>query len=464
MSGRGRLVRKGDRVSVLGLGVSGEAAALLAASLGARVYASDIKAGNGQEATAARLRDEGVEAEVGCHDMDRILASDLVVVSPGISPSSEVRHEVSIAGIPTVAEVELAYSRLGSRVIGVTGTNGKTTTTVLIGHLLRESGLTVETAGNVGRALSEVALSVNQPEWAVVELSSFQLADIENFATHIGVLLNLAPDHLDRYRDVTSYYGDKRRMFGTGTDGSRWVLNADDDEVMRLAADAPGTTYLFSLDGPVGEGAWLDAEDRLVARIDGESHRWAAADELLLLGRHNVANALAAGLVAALAGCSDEDIARGLRSFQPLEHRLEPLGTLNGALWVNDSKATNISATGVALDAFDCPVVLLLGGRHKGEPYSSIANQVAARVRAIVAFGEAAPRIVADLEGVVPILEVENGLEATARCAARTAEPGDVVLLSPACSSYDMFPNYRERGRVFRKAFEALRDLARSAS
>jgi UDP-N-acetylmuramoylalanine--D-glutamate ligase len=214
----------------------------------------------------------------------------------------------------------------------------------------------------------------------------------------------------------------------------------------------------------VGEGAWLDAEDRLVARIDGESHRWAAADELLLLGRHNVANALAAGLVAALAGCSDEDIARGLRSFQPLEHRLEPLGTLNGALWVNDSKATNISATGVALDAFDCPVVLLLGGRHKGEPYSSIANQVAARVRAIVAFGEAAPRIVADLEGVVPILEVENGLEATARCAARTAEPGDVVLLSPACSSYDMFPNYRERGRVFRKAFEALRDLARSAS
>lgn len=460
MTARAPAFEPGARVAVLGLGLSGAAAARLARLRGGAVYASDVASEPGPAAVAERLRAEGIDAEAGGHDMARILAADLVVASPGISPFSAVRQAIHEAGIRTIAEVELAWRDLRSRVVGITGTNGKTTATRLAAHLMEGAGFRVEAVGNIGRPLSELVMTESQPDWVVVELSSFQLADLETFASDVGVLLNLAPDHLDRYRDLASYYGDKARLFDNAAPGARWVLNADDPAVLDLAADARGDRYLFSLRGEVARGAWWDAEGALQARLgpeaDAPAVRWAHRSDLPILGPHNAANAAAAGLAAVLAGADPASLASSLRSYRGLPHRLQPLGERGGVLWVNDSKATNVAATVAALRSFERPVVLLLGGRHKGEPYGEIARAAAGRVRAVVAFGEAAPRIVSDLQGAVETLHVETGMDGVVRAAEELARPGDVVLLAPACSSFDMFPNYAERGRAFETAFAAL--------
>ncbi len=294
-----------------------------------------------------------------------------------------------------------------------------------------------------------------QPDWVALELSSFQLADQDTVSPDIGVLLNLSPDHLDRYRDVESYYADKGRLFDGAGPESRWVLNADDPRSLALAEGVDGQRFLFSTAGRVDLGAFLGADGALRCRLDTEDI-WLPASDLRLLGPHNVANALAAGLACALAGVGADAIREGLASFEALPHRLQPIGERAGVLWVNDSKATNVTATAVALRSFDRPVVLILGGRHKGEPYSGLVPDLQQRARAVVAFGEAAPRILSDLGGSVGTLRVESGLDAVVRAAAELAQPGDVVLLSPACSSYDMFPDYRERGRAFEEVFRDL--------
>ncbi|MGB5527074.1 MAG: Mur ligase family protein, partial [Gemmatimonadota bacterium] len=246
----------GSTVAVLGLGVSGEAAARLAAAKGGIVYASDVSTGPVPTAAAARLAAEGIDAETGGHDTQRVLSADLVVVSPGIGPTSEIRRRVSEAGIRTIAEVELGWRDLESRVIAITGTNGKTTTTGLVAHVLEAGGLRAIAAGNIGLALSEIAVQSPQPDWVALELSSFQLADQETIAPDVGVLLNLSPDHLDRYRDVESYYADKRRLFDSATEDSKWVLNADDPACDELASGVVGDRLHFSLHGSVERGAW----------------------------------------------------------------------------------------------------------------------------------------------------------------------------------------------------------------
>ena len=443
-------------VSVLGLGVSGTAAARLATSRGATVYASDASAGPEQKAAAAALAAEGISAEAGRHDMDRILDSDLVVVSPGISPFSDVRQEVSKRGIRTIAEVELAYGTLSSRVIGITGTNGKTTTTELAAAILRECGTSAVAAGNIGRPLSWTAMDEEQPDWVVVELSSFQLADLESFHVDIGVLLNLAPDHLDRYRDLQAYYADKQQLFAVGDESTHWVLNADDLSVLDLANSLADEAFKFSLKGPVERGGWLSENDSLVGRIDGSEEYWISRAELPLIGPHNVANALAAGVAARLAGCPADAVGGGLRLPPGLRHRLESVGEVDGVLWINDSKATNVAAAIAAVQSFERPIIMMLGGRHKGEPYELIAESGRGRLKAVVAFGEAAPKIIADLEDAAPHVAVENGMDAAVRAAWREAAPGDVVLFSPACSSYDMYPNYEVRGDAFVRAVRAL--------
>ena len=445
----------GAKVAVLGLGISGEAAARLASARGGIVYASDVSAERGPAEAAARLRAEGISAEVGRHDVERILAADLVVVSPGIGPTTEIRSRIAEAGIRTIGEVELAWRELNSRVIAITGTNGKTTTTGLVARVLGTADIGATAAGNIGLALSDIAVRSPQPDWVALELSSFQLADQDTVSPDIGVLLNLSPDHLDRYRDVESYYADKRRLFAGARPESRWVLNADDPQSLTLAEGVDGQRFLFSTAGPVERGAFLGADGALRCRLDTED-LWLPASELRILGPHNVANALAAGLACALAGVGADAIREGLASFEALPHRLQPIGERAGVLWVNDSKATNVTATTVALRSFDRPVVLILGGRHKGEPYTGLVAELENRARAVVAFGEAAPRILSDLGGSVGTLRVESGLDAVVRAAAELAEPGDVVLLSPACSSFDMFPNYRERGRAFEEAYRDL--------
>jgi UDP-N-acetylmuramoylalanine--D-glutamate ligase len=438
-------------VSVVGLGKSGVSATLLLRSRGIAVYASDNGSGPSYDKWAATLRNAGAAVDVGTHDLYRISQSTAVVVAPGVPPGVPALAAAREAGLEIYAEVDLGFIALKkTHCIGITGTNGKTTTTSLVAHVLSTAGLRAETAGNIGRPLCDVALSQHPPDWLALELSSFQLHDAPHLKPAVGVLTNLAPNHLDRYTNLDEYYGDKAQLFRNADSSSVWVTNADDSAVQGMVRAVPGRHLRFSTER--GADAWYDREGgRLML---GRTVLLPRA-ELPLLGDHNVANALTAALVASQVGAPLEQIAAALRSFRAIPHRVEPLREVNGVLWINDSKSTNITSTEVAVAAQDRPFVLLLGGRHKGEPYTRLIERLRDRCRAVVAYGEAGPIIVQDLGSsltVVPAGTFDEVLT-TARGLARS---GDAVLLSPACSSYDMFRNYEERGDRFRAAVGAL--------
>ena len=443
----------GQTIGVLGLARSGMAAARLALARGAAVYASDAGASDAVREAAEALRGMGADADVGGHDLAKLAACSRIVLSPGIPPTAAVLREEAIRGVPVVPEIEFAYEQLASPVIAITGTNGKTTVTALIEHLLRADGIDGVAGGNIGTALSELALREARPAWAVVECSSFQLAGIRRFTPRIGVLTNLAPDHLDWYDDVEDYYADKARLFVNASPESRWVLNAEDERARDLIGDAPGTRLYFRAEtAPASEeelGGWVSSGVLMIRTEAGRTESLGAAAGLRILGPHNVANALAAALAARLAGASREGIAAGLRTFEAPEHRLQPVVERDGVLWINDSKATNIASTRVAVRGMTRPTVLLLGGKHKGEPYTELLPDLDGRLRTVIAYGEAAPVIEADLGGKVPLERVDGPFEAVVRRAREAAREGDAVLLSPACSSFDMFRNYEERGRRF---------------
>ncbi len=447
--------RGGGVVAVIGLGKSGVAAARLLAREGVRVYASDASdhpyAGSAAEALKSV---PWVDVEIGRHDLTKIRQAAGVVVSPGVPPDAPVLTAARHAGVEIVSELDLGFRALaalqpGTRSIAITGTNGKTTTTALVAHLLSAAGLRATTAGNIGRPVTDLAMSNEGFQWLSLEVSSFQLHDSPNFAPDIGILTNLAPDHLDRYPSADAYYADKRLLFRNATGEDVWVLNADDPLVLTLAHGVAGRRVLFSL--VKNADAWYD-KPQAVLRLGGEV--LLRREDLHLLGDHNVANALAGALAVYEAGVPPPLIGEGLRSFRPLRHRLEPVREVGGVLWINDSKATNIAATTVAVIAMERPFVLLLGGRHKGEPYTSLAPLLAERCRLVIAYGEAGPLVEQDLAGKVP-LERGTTFEDVVERARRAARKGDVVLLSPACSSYDMFKNYEERGATFRRLVEA---------
>jgi len=434
-------------VAVVGLGKSGVAATRLLAREGARVYASDAATSPPGSAAVELLRAlPGVEIELGRHDLAKIRTAKGVVVSPGVPPDAAPLSVARSSGVPVLSELDLGWRALpGMRCIAVTGTNGKTTTTALVAQLLRTAGLNAEAAGNIGLPLADVALAEMRPQWLAVEVSSFQLHDSPDFAPEIGVLTNLAPDHLDRYPDVASYYADKRLMYRNATDDNVWVVNGDDAASLDLVRGIRGRHVRFSVAGPAD--AWYDGRARSLM-LGGSA--LLPRDALALLGLHNVANALAAALAVHEAGIAPGAIAEGLRAFRALHHRLETVAEAGGVRWINDSKATNVSSTAVAIEAMDRPFVLLLGGRHKGEPYTRLGPLLQEQCRLVIAYGEAGPRIEADLKGVVP-LERGGDFADVMRRARAAARPGDAVLLSPACSSYDMFKNYEERGAVFER-------------
>ena len=440
---------------MLGLARSGMAAALLLRREGIPVYASD-RAAEADEAVGMdglrQLGEAGVEVQLGGHDLKRIERAGLVVVSPGIPPNAPPVMTALAAGVPVVSEVDVGYHALpGVKYAAITGTNGKTTTTALTGHLLQSAGLKAVAAGNIGRPLSQVALDNDRPEWIALELSSFQLHDTHDLVPAVGAMTNLAPDHLDRYATLEEYYGDKDRLFVNATAASCWVTNGDDAEVERRSAAVPGTHLRFRVQERAD--AWYDrAKGALILR---DTPLLSRAD-FPLLGEHNVANALAASLVAWRAGGSPERIAAGLRTFRALPHRMEPVRTVNGVLWINDSKATNVASTTVAVQALEQPFVLLLGGRHKGEPYTVLAKAAGDRCRAVIAFGESRDLVTQDLKDLMPVTRAGTDFGEVLALARRLAQPGDAVLLSPACSSYDMFKNYEDRGAQFRAAVEAM--------
>jgi UDP-N-acetylmuramoylalanine--D-glutamate ligase len=445
----------GGEVAVIGLGKSGVAAGLLLRREGIRVYASDRSAapdaGVGVEGVQ-RLREAGAEVQLGGHDLERLRGASLCVVSPGVPPEAPPLNAAREGGVPIVSELDVGYAALpGTKFAVITGTNGKTTTTALAGHLLEADGMRAVTAGNIGRPLAQVALEDGRPDWVVLEASSFQLHDTYDLVPDIGAITNLAPDHLDRYATLEAYYADKDRLYLHATAQSCWVTNGDDAEVQRRAAGRPGEQLRFRL-GEQADG-WYRQDERMLML---QGARLLPRDELILLGDHNVANALCAALVAWRAGATLEGIRRGLRSFRALPHRLEPVRTVGDVLWINDSKATNVASTLVAVQALERPFILLLGGRHKGEPYTGIAAAAGARCRGVIAYGESRDLVAGDLGALLPVTRAGTDFQTVLEHAQRLARPGDAVLLSPACSSYDMFHDYEDRGARFRAAVEAM--------
>jgi UDP-N-acetylmuramoylalanine--D-glutamate ligase len=441
----------GREVAVVGLGKSGVAASRLLRREGLPVYASDTGTGPAHDTWAALLRGLGATVQLGDHDLDRIARAAGVVVAPGVPPDVPPLAAARAAGLEIYAEVDIGFLALGpTRCVGITGTNGKTTTTSLIAHALSAAGLRAETAGNIGRPLCDVALAPDPPEWLALELSSFQLHDAPHLRPAIGLLTNLAPNHLDRYRSLEEYYGDKALLFRNADAASVWVSNADDPAVVAMVAGVAGVHLRFSI-ARRADG-WFD---RVGGRLMLDDRPLMPRADLPLLGDHNVANALAAALVAVRAGGDPARVAAGLRTFRAIPHRVEPVREVDRVLWINDSKSTNITSTEVAIAALDRPFVLLLGGRHKGEPYTRLAEPLGDRCQAVVAYGEAGPQIVRDLGDRLPVVAGGDFADVLAT-ARRLARPGDAVLLSPACSSYDMFENYEERGAQFRAAVEAM--------
>jgi UDP-N-acetylmuramoylalanine--D-glutamate ligase len=447
---------KSGEAAVIGLGRSGVNASLLLAREGVRVYASDGASDAVAVANAKRLSDAGIDALAGSHDLARIARAAVVVASPGVPPDAPPLAAARAAKVSIVSEIEVALCVLQNvRYIAITGTNGKTTTTALVGHLLRALGKRVADAGNIGTPLTEIALREDRSDWIALELSSFQLHDTPSVNPVVGVLTNLAPDHLDRYATAEEYYADKALLFRNATSSSTWVLNADDQRVMAMAKGVAGAHREFGIASGSAEMRFVHEGGRGEIRWNGSTIL--AREELPLLGDHNVMNAMAASLAVIAADPSHATksalsrIADGLRSFRAPPHRLEMVGERGGVLWINDSKATNISSTQVAVDGMTRPTVLLLGGRHKGEPYTALADGLKRHVRVVLAYGESAPIIEKDLEGIVPVERLNSDFAEVVARARALAKPGDVVLLSPACSSYDMFRNYEERGAAFRR-------------
>ncbi len=427
------------------------AATRLLCQAGAKVYASDAGHGPGLAAAAAALRALGATVEIGGHDLSRIRRATAAVLSPGVPPDAPPVAAAREAAVPVLAEAELGLRALGPgvQIAAITGTNGKTTTTSLVAHLLSAGGLAARAAGNIGTPVSEIAIAAERPALLAVELSSFQLHDMPTLCPAVGVLTNLAPDHLDRYPTVDAYYSDKMRLFANATRDSLWITNEDDPVSVAWFGSRKGRRRRFSIRGR--SDGWYDRARGWLKLGDTEVVERA---RFPLLGDHNVANALAAALAAHALGVSVAAIGRGLETAPRLAHRIEPIREVKGVLWINDSKATNISSTEVAVAAMERPFVLLLGGRHKGEPYDRLAPLLG-RCRAVVAFGEARPLIVGDLGKLVRVEQAASFEEAMAVAAAE-AIPGDVVLLSPACSSYDLFTNYEQRGARFRALVEAM--------
>src|SRR4051794_8606025 len=424
-------------IAVVGLARSGRAAAELLARAGATVYASDAGAGDAVQHAARVLEPLGVAVQQGGHDLARIAASAVVVASPGVPPDAAPLAAARAAGRAIVSELEIALQFLpGQRYIAITGTNGKTTTTAITHRLLEGLGYDAVAAGNIGTPLAEVALRERAPDWIALETSSFQLHDTPSIAPAAGVLTNLSANHLDRYSSVEEYFADKALLFRNAGPRSVTVSNADDPDSQAMVARVPGRHLRFTTAAGAADGYYDRGSDQLVV-LDAPL---IARSELALLGDHNVANALAAAL--AVMGADESHraqkarakIADALRGFRALEHRIEPAGTFGGVDWINDSKSTNVASTLVALRGMRKPTVLLLGGRHKGEPYTALADELRRTGRAVIAYGESGSIVEADLGGVVPVERLGSSFESVLGRARELAQPGGPLLLSPPCS------------------------------
>lgn len=435
------------KITILGAGESGTGAAILAADRGYDVLVSDH--GTIADRYKAVLEAEHIAWEEGTHSMERILSSDLVVKSPGIARDTPVMKAIDAAGIEVVSEIEFAGRYSNARMICITGSNGKTTTTLLTHHILTKAGIDAGLAGNVGRSLAWQVARDPHPVY-VIELSSFQLDDMFDFKADIAVLLNITPDHLDRYdHRMENYTAAKFRILRNMTPADSFIYWLDDPvsrEFMSHIEVVPAR-YAFADHETPGVTAWCDG-DMMHVRARGAALDMPVA-QLALRGIHNLYNSMAAATAALLSGVEASGVAASLGDFAAVEHRLEPVAVIDSVAYVNDSKATNVNSTFYALGAMTTPVVLILGGKDKGNDYSEILPPVKERVRAIVAMGLDNSKIIDFFKDTVPVTDTRSLAEAVEACR-RLAHSGDTVLLSPCCASFDLFKSYEDRGRQFK--------------
>jgi UDP-N-acetylmuramoylalanine--D-glutamate ligase len=446
------------RVLVVGLARTGVATALFCAARGATVTASESRAENEIGEAIAKLRDAGVTLELAGHQDNTFLAQDLIIPSPGVPADDAHLQAARAQGITIWSEIELAYRFLKGKLIGITGSNGKTTTTILVEHILRNAGFRTMLAGNVGTPLISCVESMTDDTVTVAELSSFQLELIETFRPDIGVFLNLTPDHLDRHHTMETYGAAKARLFENQAELDAAVLNADDPALTPYAPSTP-QVFWFSRKQRVAHGAGLRGEE-IVFRDDGIEETLLKQQEIPLEGAHNLENVLAAVAASRLAGADAAAIAKGVRSFAGVEHRLEFVAEIGGVRYYNDSKATNVDATLKALDAFPGRILILLGGKDKGSDYTVLQKPLRDKAILALLIGAAADKIEKQISGSVAI-ERAGTIERAVEIAAHAAQPGDIVLLAPACASFDQFQNYEHRGRVFK---ELVRQVERQSA
>lgn len=447
---------KNKRVLVVGLGKSGLSAAMFLRAQGARVTVSDTRSAVALAKEIPTLLDAGIMVESGGHGLLTFRRQDLIVVSPGVPRDTpEVKQAINF-GLPVIGELELASRYLHGRVVAITGSNGKTTTTSLLGKIFTDAGLATLVGGNIGLPVIDLVEKSNSGTTSVLEVSSFQLETVEKFHPQIAVVLNITPDHLDRHGSFENYAAAKTRITERQGPEDFLVLNAEDKATQMVALKSKAQIFWFSGRRPIKQGAFAHGESIVfLPREGGKIEPIMPISEISLKGKHNVENVLAAVCAARLAGVSAEAIRRAVGSFKAVEHRLELVKSRNGVEFYNDSKATNVDAALKAVASFKGGIHLILGGKDKGSDYAAMTDLLKGRVKAVYTIGTAAEKIERQLRGIVKMVQAGT-MQTAVQEAAKAAVAGDVVLLSPACSSFDQFENYEHRGRVFRQIVNEL--------
>lgn len=446
---------KGNKVLILGLGKSGIAAALTLSKMGAKVVASDIKEER-ELKDIEILSSHDIELVCGGHPLDLLENCKLIVVSPGIPNDLEIIIEAKNRNIPVVSELELGYWFTKAPVIAITGTNGKTTTTTLVGEILKNDGFNISLAGNIGIPLIGEMESRDNNDYIVVEVSSFQLENILHFKPKIGVILNISEDHMNRHKNLENYIEAKARIFENQDESDFLILNYDDPVLSKLAKRAKSNVIFFSRKAELSSGAYVK-DDVIVFKYDGQVHPVLKVAELGIKGLHNLENALAAICVACIAKVNLNSLAETLKDFQGVEHRLEYVGTIDGVRYFNDSKGTNPDASQKAIEAIEEPIVLIAGGYDKKTDFTDFIKSFDNKVKKLILLGETADIIAKTAQGLgFYNIEKVDTIEDAVYAAKESAKSGDVVLLSPACASWDMFESFEERGKVFKEAVFSL--------
>jgi UDP-N-acetylmuramoylalanine--D-glutamate ligase len=445
---------KDKRVLVVGLGRSGVASAQFLQASGAKVTVSDAKSPEQLASEIPALLERGIAVETGGHGERTFRGQDLIVVSPGVPADSAPLLQARIRGVLIIGEIELAAQFLQGRIVAITGSNGKTTTTTLTGEILAASGFPVAVGGNIGTPAISLVDRTTPGSFVILEVSSFQLETIQTFRPFISAILNITPDHLDRHRTLEAYVDAKSRIFENQKEGDFCVLNADDAAANALTGRVQCPVLHFSRRTEVPAGAFV-RNGRILVRDGAVEQQILPVEEIALQGAHNLENVLAAVCIASRAGCPAEKIRQAVQAFRAVEHRLEFVAEIAGVRYFNDSKATNVDATIKALESFPANIHLILGGKDKGSDYSVLHRLLRERVKRVYTIGAAAEKISSQIQQAAEI-DPSGTLEMAVRRASILAQPGDVVLLAPACASFDQFQSYEHRGRVFKEVVKAL--------